>query len=48
LDNIDSFHALSQHLIEILSYAENAKIFLVGNKSDLRCEVSQDDVDSFW
>lgn len=34
LDNASSFHALSQHLLDIVSYAENAKIFLCGNKSD--------------
>ncbi|XP_054163337.1 ras-related protein Rab-30-like [Oppia nitens] len=48
LDSLDSFHCLSQHLLEILSLAENAKIFLVGNKSDL-CphEVQQQDIDQF-
>lgn len=35
LDNASSFHALSQHLLDIVTYAENAKIFLCGNKSDL-------------
>lgn len=35
LDNASSFHALSQHLLDIVSYAENAKIFLCGTKSDL-------------
>lgn len=35
LDNASSFHALSQHLLDIVSYAENAKIFLCGNKLDL-------------
>lgn len=35
LDNASSFHALSQHLLDIVSYAENAKIFLCGNKADL-------------
>ena len=28
LDNPDSFHILSQHLLDIVTYAENAKIFL--------------------
>lgn len=28
LDNADSFHILSQHLLDIVTYAENAKIFL--------------------
>lgn len=35
LDNAASFHALSQHLLDIVTYAENAKIFLCGNKIDL-------------
>lgn len=35
LDNASSFHALSQHLLDIVSYAESAKIFLCGNKMDL-------------
>lgn len=35
LDNVASFHALSQHMLDIVSYAENAKIVLCGNKSDL-------------
>ena len=28
LDNPDSFHILSQHLLDIVTYAESAKIFL--------------------
>lgn len=35
LDNASSFHALSQHLLDIVTYAETAKIFLCGNKMDL-------------
>ncbi|KAJ8911179.1 hypothetical protein NQ315_006022 [Exocentrus adspersus] len=35
LDNPASFHILSQHLLDIVTYAENAKIFLCGNKYDL-------------
>lgn len=35
LDNATSFHLLSQHLLDIVTYAENAKIFLCGNKNDL-------------
>lgn len=35
LDNASSFHSLSQHLLDIVTYAENAKIFICGNKSDL-------------
>lgn len=34
-DNPASFHVLSQHLLDIVTYAENAKIFLCGNKCDL-------------
>ncbi|CAG2103346.1 unnamed protein product [Medioppia subpectinata] len=48
LDSLESFHCLSQHLIEILSLAENAKIFLVGNKNDLQPhEVLDSDIDLF-
>ena len=48
LNSIDSFHCLTQHLLEILSLAENAKIYLVGNKSDLLPhEVSDEDIDLF-
>lgn len=51
LDNPATFHSLSQHLLDIVSYAENAKIFLCGNKSDLvgsKPQVSDADIDSFW
>ncbi|XP_039280059.1 ras-related protein Rab-19 [Nilaparvata lugens] len=41
LDNAASFHVLSQHLLDIVSYAENAKIFLCGNKSDLEGQTPQ-------
>lgn len=34
-DSPDSFNILSQHLLDIVSYAENAKIFLCGNKTDI-------------
>lgn len=48
LDSLESFHSLSQHLLEILSLAENAKIFLVGNKMDLTpLEVQDSDIDLF-
>ena len=48
LDSLDSFHCLSQHLIEILSLAENAKIFLIGNKTDLTpYEVHDSDIELF-
>ena len=48
LDNIDSFHALSQHLLEVVTYAETARIFLCGNKSDLTPQVTDQDVEAFW
>ncbi|CAH1970971.1 unnamed protein product [Acanthoscelides obtectus] len=41
LDNPASFHILSQHLLDIVTYAENAKIFLCGNKLDTVSEVAQ-------
>lgn len=50
LDSPSSFHSLSQHLLDIVSYAENAKIFICGNKSDLEGmekEVSDADIDNF-
>ncbi|KAH8019465.1 hypothetical protein HPB51_019487 [Rhipicephalus microplus] len=49
LDNPDSFNILSQHLLDIVSYAENAKIFLCGNKVDLvgRIYVSEADIEAF-
>jgi Ras-related protein Rab-6A len=47
LDNISSFHALSQHMLDVVTYAENAKIFLCGNKSDSESEVTDADMESF-
>ena len=48
LNSIESFHSLSQHLLEILSLAENAKIFLIGNKKDLTPhEVQDSDIELF-
>lgn len=49
LDNPDSFHILSQHLLDIVTYAENAKIFLCGNKVDLksRIQVTDSDMEAF-
>ena len=48
LNSIDSFHSLTQHLLEILSLAEHAKIYLVGNKCDLSPhEVSDEDIQQF-
>lgn len=49
LDNPDSFHILSQHLLDIVTYAENAKIFLCGNKFDnkSRILVSDSDMEAF-
>lgn len=53
IDNPASFHVLSQHLLDIVSYAENAKIFLCGNKNDLLTDckvpqVSDADIEAFW
>lgn len=51
LDNPASFHVLSQHLLDIVTYAENAKIFLCGNKLDLVNEglqVTDTEVEAFW
>ncbi|KAF7284038.1 RAS oncogene family member RabX6 [Rhynchophorus ferrugineus] len=50
LDNPATFHILSQHLLDIVTYAENAKIFLCGNKSDLVSEgshISDSDIEAF-
>ncbi|CAB3230992.1 unnamed protein product [Arctia plantaginis] len=50
LDNASSFHILSQHLLDIVTYAENAKIFLCGNKSDLEGaspQVTDADIEHF-
>ncbi|XP_031617094.1 ras-related protein Rab-18A [Contarinia nasturtii] len=50
LDNASSFHALSQHLLDIVTYAENAKIFLCGNKSDMvgkEPQVTDADIEDF-
>lgn len=51
LDNLASFHALSQHMLDIVSYAENAKIVLCGNKSDLETngapQVTDEDMEAF-
>jgi len=45
LDNPDTFHILSQHLLDIVTYAENAKIFLCGNKYDQKARISITDSD---
>lgn len=50
LDNPSSFHSMSQHLLDVVSYAENAKIFICGNKSDLEGiekQVSDADLENF-
>ncbi|XP_023240214.1 ras-related protein Rab-30 [Centruroides vittatus] len=48
-DNPDSFNILSQHLLDIVSYAENAKIFLCGNKIDLvhHMDITDSDIEAF-
>ncbi|KAF2343995.1 Small GTPase superfamily, partial [Trinorchestia longiramus] len=45
LDNPDSFNVLSQHLLDVVTYAENAKIFLCGNKYDLKNQILVSDAD---
>lgn len=50
-DALDSFNALSQHMLEVVSNAEHAKIFLCGNKVDLIDKglgPSEKDVEAFW
>jgi len=49
LDNPDTFHILSQHLLDIVTYAENAKIFLCGNKFDQKnkIQISDSDMEAF-
>lgn len=47
LDNINSFHSLSQHLVDITMFAETARIYLCGNKSDQTPEVTDDDIQQF-
>ena len=50
VDNLDSFNILSQHLLDVVTYAENAKIFLCANKHDLTSQilVSDADMELFW
>jgi len=45
LDNESSFHSMSQHLLECVTYAENAKIFLCGNKLDADADIEVSDAD---
>lgn len=45
LDRPDTFHVLAQHLLDIVTYAENAKIFLCGNKYDLKSKIQVSDAD---
>ncbi|CAB4055771.1 unnamed protein product [Lepeophtheirus salmonis] len=45
LDRPHTFHVLSQHLLDIVTYAENAKIFLCGNKFDLKSKIEVSDQD---
>lgn len=52
LDNASSFNSLSQHMLDIVTYAENAKIFLCGNKMDMGQDaddpqVSDADIEDF-
>lgn len=45
LDRPDTFHVLAQHLLDIVTYAENAKIFLCGNKYDLKSKILVSDAE---
>lgn len=48
MNSIDSFHSLSHHLLEIMSFAEQAKICLIANKVDLTPhEVTDEDIQLF-
>ncbi|KZS07237.1 ras-like GTP-binding protein YPT1 [Daphnia magna] len=49
LDSPESFNMVSQHLLDIVSYAENAKIYLCGNKSDLKSliQITDSDMEAF-
>jgi len=47
-DGWESFAGLSQHLVEIVSNAEKAKIFLCGNKSDLVKETASTSCNLFF
>lgn len=47
MDNVASFHSLSQHLVDITCFAENARIYLCGNRADLPAEVTDDDIQAF-
>jgi Ras-related protein Rab-6A len=47
VDNAQSFHNLSQHLVDVTMWAESAKIFLCGNRTDLQSEVSDSDMQQF-
>ncbi len=42
---------LSQHILEIIMHSETAKIFLCGNKTDIKCdpdeEISEADIEDF-
>lgn len=50
LDSPDSFNMLSQHLLDIVSHAENSKIYLCGNKSDLKShiQITDSEMEAFW
>jgi Ras-related protein Rab-6A len=47
MDNANSFHSLSQHLVDTTMFAETARIFLCGNRCDLPSEVSESDIETF-
>ena len=50
LASLESFHSLSHYLLEVLSQAENAKIFLVGNKVEIdkqHQQITDQDIEMF-
>lgn len=49
LDSMESFNMMSNHLLDVVSHAENARIYLCGNRSDLasQIQVTDDDMVAF-
>lgn len=47
VEDLESFNTLSQHILEVVTYAEHAKIFLCGNKTDLHEYVTDSQIEEF-
>lgn len=47
--SLESFNALSMHLLDVLAAADNPKLYLCGNKIDLKSEYgpTQSHIDAF-